>query len=224
MINPTFRLAFIFSTLFTQVIYAVSPVEPCTFLSTHHQLTIPALTRQILVVHSLEGFKVAITACEKVGSAWKQVFASPFPGVVGKFGLTPAQDKKEGDKKTPMGLYSLGEVFSPQPIAVKMDFKYITSDDKYIDDSNSEYYNTWVTGPTNARHENMSDSDLYKLGVIINYNINPVTKGAGSAIFIHTWNSFDRYTTGCVALDENNLLSIVRWLDKKQHPYIYITN
>ncbi len=34
-------------------------------------------------------------------------------------------EKKEGDNKTPAGLYALGEAFGSIPMALKMDYKYI---------------------------------------------------------------------------------------------------
>ena len=65
---------------------------------------------------------------------------------------------------------------------------------------------------------------LYKMGAVINYNMNPIVTGAGSDIFIHLWRSANQGTAGCVALSEHHLLQQLHWLNKKNNPYIYITS
>ncbi|WP_269570254.1 hypothetical protein [Legionella tunisiensis] len=43
-------------------------------------------------------------------------------------------------------------------------------------------------------------------------------------MFMHLWTSSDTGTHGCVAMDKQHLSTLLHWLDKKQYPYIYITN
>jgi L,D-peptidoglycan transpeptidase YkuD (ErfK/YbiS/YcfS/YnhG family) len=133
-------------------------------------------------------------------------------------------EKKEGDMKTPAGLYPLGEAFGTEPLALKMDYRYITTDDKFVDDVTNKNYNTWVKGKTDAKSFESMLIKEYKMGIVINYNMNPVVPGAGSAIFMHLWRSIDVPTLGCIAMDEQHLLKLLHWLDKQQHPYILITN
>jgi L,D-peptidoglycan transpeptidase YkuD (ErfK/YbiS/YcfS/YnhG family) len=53
---------------------------------------------------------------------------------------------------------------------------------------------------------------------VIEYNTNPIVKGKGSAIFFHL--GVKNLTAGCVAIDENNMKSIVNWLiPSKTQPY-----
>ena len=181
-------------------------------------------TSQIILVTSMGGSKAEITACQKTGMAWIHVLTPSFPGVIGKKGLAPLGTKKEGDLKTPAGLYPIGEAFGSNPLVLKMDYKYITVDDKFIDDVTSPHYNTWVRGKTDAKSYEPMLIDQYKMGLVINYNMNPTVTGAGSAIFMHLWGSLNTPTVGCVATDEQHLSALLYWLDKKQHPYIYITN
>ncbi|KTD41349.1 hypothetical protein [Legionella parisiensis] len=54
-----------------------------------------------------------------------------FFAMLGKGWVAPVGEKKEGDMRTPAGLYPLGDTFSSEPLALKMDFKYITADDKF---------------------------------------------------------------------------------------------
>jgi L,D-peptidoglycan transpeptidase YkuD (ErfK/YbiS/YcfS/YnhG family) len=184
--------------------------------------SVPAPTSQVIVVKSAGGFKAEITACQKKGASWKRAVSAPFPAVVGKEGMVPAEEKKEGDLKTPTGLYRLGEAFGTHPLAIKMDYKYITADDKFIDDVTSEFYNSWVNGQTDVKSYESMLIAPYEMGVVINYNMKPAISGKGSAIFMHISKSLKVPTYGCVAMDEYHLFALLRWLDKKHHPYIYI--
>ena len=64
------------------------------------------------------------------------------------------------------------------------------------------------------------DDDLYKLGIVVEYNTHPVNKGYGSAIFFHLWRGKGRATEGCIALSEDDLSKIVRWLDPAAAPVV----
>lgn len=177
---------------------------------------------QIIVVKSLGGIKANMTLCQRQGVIWKPKFTSSFKVVVGKNGVAAVGEKKEGDLKTPAGLYPIGEVFGIHPLALKMDYKYITAEDKFIDDVNHTHYNSWVTGSTDAKSYESMLIEPYTYGAVINYNRNPTIAGAGSAIFIHLWRSPNSPTAGCIALDKKHLLMMLHWLDKNQHPYILV--
>jgi len=195
--------------------------DPCHTLTTLQ--TIPAATEQVIVVQSLGGFKADITACQRQGKTWNQVLAPSWLGSIGKNGLAPIGEKKEADLKTPVGLYALGEAFGSQPLALKMDYRYITSEDKFIDDPNHKDYNTWVNGKTDAKSYESMLIKSYKMGVVVNYNMHPIKPGAGSAIFMHLRQAPNMPTAGCVSMDEPHLLALLKWLDKKKNPYIFIS-
>lgn len=181
-------------------------------------------TQQVLLVKSLGGIKATIAACSwNKKKGWHaDVFKQPVAAVIGKKGLAALGKKKEGDLKTPSGLYPIQWTFGVQPLALKMNFRLITSDDKFIDDPSDPLYNTWVEGATKAHSYERMMHPLYKVGAVVNYNMNPTLPGAGSAIFLHIWRSEKEGTAGCIALSEQYLLHILHWLDKKQKPYIYI--
>jgi L,D-peptidoglycan transpeptidase YkuD (ErfK/YbiS/YcfS/YnhG family) len=177
---------------------------------------------QIILVKSLGGIKANMTLCQRHGSTWKPMFTSPFNAVVGKNGVASIGTKKEGDLKTPAGLYPIGDAFGTRPLALKMDYKYITVDDKFIDDIHNKRYNTWVSGPTDAKSYEKMLRDPYQYGAVVNYNMNPTIPGKGSAIFIHLWRSPNSPTVGCIALEKKHLLMMLHWLDKAQHPYVLV--
>lgn len=198
-------------------------INACQTLSTHQLVKkIMPYSSQMIVVNSLGGIQANMTLCERQGTVWKPKFTSAFKVVVGKNGLASIGEKKEGDLKTPAGLYPIGDTFGTHPLALKMDYKYITADDKFIDDVNHKHYNAWVSGSTDAKsHESML-IEPYAYGAIINYNMNPTIAGAGSAIFIHVWRSPNSPTAGCIALEKKHLLMMLHWLNKAQHPYILV--
>lgn len=93
-------------------------------------------------------------------------------------------------------------------------YRQATAEDKFVDDVASDQYNTWVHGGTSAKsYEQMKRADgLYEFGLVVNYNMNPIVKGKGSAIFIHVWRSSTDGTAGCVALERTNIVRLLEWL------------
>lgn len=203
-------------------IAANKTINACQILNTSEQVKkIQPAPSQIIVVKSLGGIKANMTLCQHQGLIWRP-FTSSFQVVVGKNGVARPGEKKEGDLKTPAGLYPIGVAFGMHPLALKMDYKYITADDKFIDDVSHNDYNSWISVPTDAKSYESMFIEPYNYGAVINYNMNPAIRGAGSAIFIHLWRSPNSPTAGCIALDKKHLLRMLHWLDKSQHPYIFV--
>lgn len=197
--------------------------DVCKALNTSEQIKkILPYPSQVIIVKSLGGIKANMTLCQRQGVIWKPMFTPAFSAVVGKNGIAAIGKKKEGDLKTPAGLHPIGEAFGTQPLALKMDYKYITADDKFIDDINNKRYNTWVSGSTDAKSYESMLIEPYIYGAVINYNMNPTISGKGSGIFIHLWRSPNSPTAGCIALEKKHLLMMLHWLDKAQHPYILV--
>jgi L,D-peptidoglycan transpeptidase YkuD (ErfK/YbiS/YcfS/YnhG family) len=180
-------------------------------------------SEQVLVVYPKSGVAAELELFEKIDGQWKS--KSKFPAVIGLKGFAKPGEKKEGDRKTPSGIFELGDVFGySATAATRMPYRQSTEDDKFIDDVQSDAYNTWVKGPTAAKSfEKMKRKDgLYEYGVVVNYNMNPVIKGNGSAIFIHVWRSPTSGTAGCVALAKEHVISILKWLDPKLKPKLVL--
>ena len=166
---------------------------------------------------------VNVFKLEKKDSQWK-IIQEPIDGVIGKNGFAAPGEKREGDGKSPSGIFSLETAFGySQSIQTKMPYRQAQADDLWIDDVNSVDYNRWVKkGDTNAlSYERMRrDDNLYKYGFVIDYNTAPVIKGHGSAIFFHIWRGKDIPTEGCVAVSEENIIKILDWLDPQARPLI----
>jgi L,D-peptidoglycan transpeptidase YkuD (ErfK/YbiS/YcfS/YnhG family) len=184
---------------------------------------IPANTKQVLLVMPQRDFYARMLLCQKHSETWQSaLYQKPFAAVIGKNGVTIPGEKREGDLKTPTGFYPIGEAFGNKPLALKMDYRFLTTEDKFVDDTKSPQYNSWVVGKTDAKSYEPMLIEPYELGAVLNYNMNPAIPGKGSAIFLHLWRNKHRPTAGCVATDRNHLLATLKWLDKKAQPCIYI--
>jgi len=180
---------------------------------------------QVLIVNPIHkrssyGF---ISAWENAGSCWKKVYMAR--AVLGRNGLAPLNAKQEGDGKTPSGVYSLANAFGyAATIVTKLNYRKITDQDFWVDDVHSVQYNQWIHGKPQAKSfEHMYRNDkLYRLGVVIEYNTQPIVSGKGSAIFLHIWRTYYKPTSGCVALSERNIRKILTWLDKSKTPVIVL--
>lgn len=175
--------------------------------------------------------------CERKNTrkAWK--IKDSFAVVVGKAGLAKdanaklaATDnlpqKKEGDGKSPAGVFPLGDVFSYHNINhLHMPFKQVDTLCHCVDDPSSVYYNTLIVADTAKQSYNSFEymkrkDDFYEYGVWVLYNSNPAKAGNGSCIFIHIWKDENSGTSGCTAMSKEYIIELIHWLDKKKNPVL----
>jgi L,D-peptidoglycan transpeptidase YkuD (ErfK/YbiS/YcfS/YnhG family) len=159
---------------------------------------------------------------EKTDAGWKQ-FSDSFQSIIGRNGFAAPDKKREGDGKTPTGIFPLGLVFGYAASAdTRMQYRQATADDFWVDDVSSPQYNTWIKGkPAAKSFEIMKRNDiLYKWGIVVEYNTNPIVVGNGSAIFLHVWSRPNGITDGCAAFAEENILKVMKWLDPAKKPVV----
>ena len=155
-----------------------------------------------------------LTAYERAGGGWRRTFG-PWAARVGTRGMAPPGEKREGDGRTPSGVYGFDFFFgvAPDP-GVKFPYRRVTSRSiVWDDDPSSPLYNTWVDldrQPAGATPEPMYNPPAYDHGAVIAYNT-ARTPGLGSAIFLHV--STGGPTAGCVSLPASELVEVLRWLD-----------
>lgn len=180
---------------------------------------------QILLVRNMNpaSVDVQVIVLEKKNGRW-QILFDPMNGVIGRNGFAPPGEKREGDGRTPSGTFSLGVVFGYAPaVSTKMPYRQATDDDLWVDDVHADDYNQWVkrSATKASSFETMRRiDDLYKFGIVVEYNTNPVVKGYGSAIFVHIWQGKGLSTSGCIALPEEDILKILQWLNPAAKPLI----
>ena len=131
---------------------------------------------------------------------------------IGKNGIT--KNKKEGDLKTPSGIFKLKKLFYRKDrvkyFKTTLKKNYIKKNIGWCDDSNSIYYNREIKFPFNGSAEKLWRKDnIYDLIVVLNYNFNPVIKHKGSAIFLHICKKNYEPTKGCIAINKKDMINLL---------------
>ena len=86
----------------------------------------------------------------------------------------------------------------------------------WCNDPNSQKYNQLIKLPSKYTYERLFRKDnIYDLILVLNYNINPIIKNKGSAIFIHIAKKKYKKTAGCVGLKKSDLLKLIKIIKKK---------
>tara|TARA_B100000161_G_scaffold185253_1_gene133702 strand:+ start:280 stop:774 length:495 start_codon:yes stop_codon:yes gene_type:complete len=131
-----------------------------------------------------------------------------------------AKNKIEGDKKTPRGVFNLGNLYfrkdrNHQPntkikcIPIKKNWGW--SDDL----KNKKHYNKLVDIQNGLRCEKLFRRDnKYDFLIPILYNTKNPVLGKGSAIFLHLTKNYKK-TLGCIALKKKDFLILLKLINKK---------
>ena len=136
---------------------------------------------------------------------------------IGKNGLT--SNKKEGDKKTPRGIFELEKLYYRSDKFKKPETKLkcipIKRNMGWCDDvNNRKNYNKLISISKKIKHEKMFRLDKkYDFLIPIKYNFNKPKIGKGSAIFIHLTKDY-KPTAGCIAIKQNDFLVLIKLLKK----------
>ena len=134
---------------------------------------------------------------------------------LGRSGVAPADDKREGDGKTPLGEWPLKQEHNqadhdntPQ---TALETRAIMPDEGWCDAPEDPSYNRPVRLPYPASAERLwRDDGLYDLVVVLGHNDDPVEPGMGSAIFLHLAATDYRPTEGCVAIRRADMETLLR--------------
>src|SRR5262249_3901259 len=135
--------------------------------------------------------------------------------------------KKEGDGRSPAGIFSLSSAFGYAPGRqagdLKLAYAQATATLECVDDPQSAHYNkvierSSVKNPDWKSSEQMRrDDDLYNWGVVVDHNAKG-EPGCGSCIFLHIWEGPGKGTAGCTAMNSSSMEEVLRWLDAKKRP------
>ncbi len=168
---------------------------------------------------------------------WTPVGA-PIEGSLGRTGLAwgrglhpsglPGPVKREGDGKSPAGVFDLrlvtGYAKAP-PSGTRMPYREATATLRCVDDVGSAHYNRladeakakkdWSSAEDMRRKD-----DLYRLVVWVGHNDAPVVPGGGSCIFLHLRSGPEATTSGCTAFEPEPMERLLRWLDPAARPVL----
>ena len=177
---------------------------------------------------------------------WVRVLG-PFPARLGRNGTVwglgihanprGATLKKEGDGRSPAGIFAIGGLWTTTKTPVKHDRALpevkVGPNDLWVTDLNMpKYYNRYVRLDHPAAtpwelHEQMKQTDYpHSIKLLICHNTagtpgRPVL-GGGSSIFFHIWrNDGAAPTAGCTTLREQELRAIISRLSVARHP-VYV--
>ena len=143
---------------------------------------------------------------------------------IGKRGI--GSKKKEGDLITPKGKYKIKYIlYRNDRVKIQSKIKkiIIKKNMGWCDDPNSKNYNKLIRLPSACKHEKLHKKEnVYDIIIVLNYNMNPVVKNKGSAIFIHVAKKNYKKTEGCIAVKKVHLLKIVKKM--KINTKVFIEN
>ena len=164
---------------------------------------------------------------------------------IGKNGVANFKEAREGDGKTPLGLYNLGVSFGVHDLDIQYPYIKISSNSYWVDDADSKYYNNFVevggavntfgySYIANLRDRKFNSAEhlidykkQYEYAVFVEFNSsNQIDEsgkgnGIGSAIFLHCHGD-KGYTGGCIAISKEDMLWILSYLNKDYNPKIMI--
>ena len=136
---------------------------------------------------------------------------------IGKRGI--GNKKREGDKITPIGKFKIKTILYRKDrishFKSKINKLSIKNDMGWCDDPKSKKYNKLIKIPFKGSAEKLYRKDnTYDIILVLNYNINPIRKGKGSAIFIHVARKGYKSTLGCIAVNKRSLKKIIKKINK----------
>ncbi|MFZ5810555.1 MAG: L,D-transpeptidase family protein [Thermodesulfobacteriota bacterium] len=184
--------------------------------------------------------RMAVFGRDAPDAPWRLVLA-PFPVTVGRTGLAfgrglhgdgpslpgvPA--KREGDGKAPAGAFALTMGFSYDAKALgfvpRLPMHQVTADTVCVETPGSRRYNAIIDESTagspdwTSPDRMLRPDGLYKNGLFVAHNTDPVAPGAGSCIFIHSWRGPDSPTAGCTAMEPGRVAELLRLIDAAKKP------
>lgn len=176
---------------------------------------------------------------ERQGAQWREL-GPPIPVTIGRAGSAwglgrhPVQSegpvKREGDGRSPAGLFAIGTAFGyPENAETGLDYQAMQSSHWCIDVGGSPLYNKVVdsnevgsaaikdsTEPM-RRDLHVNGDQRYRIGFVIEHNPDGVDM-AGSCIFAHVWKSPNDATAGCTAMSDTDMRALLAWLRKERSP------
>ena len=147
-----------------------------------------------------------------------QVESFFFKCVIGLNGTS--KRKKEGDKKTPKGIYEIENLYYRRDRIKKIETKLKLIEIKksmgWCDDiKNKKNYNKLININEKTKHEKLFRKDnKYDLLIPIKYNFKKRILSKGSCIFIHLTKNY-KPTAGCIALNKKDFLIMLKLIGRK---------
>ncbi|HBN53158.1 MAG TPA: hypothetical protein DD456_03690 [Stenotrophomonas sp.] len=180
-----------------------------------------------------------LQAYERTAEGWR-AHGAVFDVALGRngsawgLGVHPAQQdgpqKREGDGRSPAGVFGIGEAFGYAPrIDSAMPYQPMLATSYCMDVPDSPLYGRIVDAevvgseavegssePMRLDLHNKGDR-RYREGFVIEHNPK-AEPGQGSCIFAHLWRQSGEATAGCTAMEPERMEALLGWLDPAAHP------
>lgn len=204
-------------------------------------LLIPETTEQLIVV-TTDGWdtkNAQLSVFEKDNDTWNAV-KTPIYCTVGKNGVGTGRgiinipeltgiEKKEGDGKSPAGLFELPYAIGylpPDSVSwIALPYKQMDEYDICVDDGSSAYYNSIIDKRDHDEDYNSYEKMLltkpyYKYGIFVAHNSDPKVENGGSCILIHLWDYEGQPTIGCTSMSEEDMTYLLKVLKPEKNPLL----
>ena len=170
-----------------------------------NQFRLPENAAVLAVVEGTGGSSCQVYAYEKNGQGqWELRFETS--GYLGRNGMSA--NRISGDKTTPVGLFELNTPFGQKEALEGFPENYIQVDERYLW---SDEKNRLVTGETGEGEwvGTAGYADYYDYCLDMGYNRNALPK-KGSALFIHCHGGGRTETSGCVSIEKERMIDLLR--------------
>jgi len=232
MIGFRFRIVLLVAALFALTACTHQPLASQAPWSNARQLVVVTTVDWNVDHGTLRRF-------ERGAGTWHLVGA-PQPVLIGRsgsawgIGLHPKPShgpmKREGDGRSPAGVFAIGEAFGYAPTArTALPYSAMEASSYCVDVSGSPLYNRIVdtrvvgeqavAGATEPMRRDLHENgdQRYRLGFVIEHNPRGVPM-SGSCIFAHLWKSPVDATSGCTAMETGTMDALLAWLRPDADP------
>jgi D-alanyl-D-alanine dipeptidase len=199
------------------------------------QPIVKSVTQLVVVTSSdFDAWRAQLQRYARAGSgAWRAV-GEPIAVVLGRAGYAwgdgvhgsgapdgrPGPLKREGDGRSPAGVFAVGTVHgyaTAAPDGSLLPYEQASAQQRCVDDPRAPEYNRIVEAGTRGESwrsaERMRRDDaVYELALDIEHNRAPVVPGHGSCIFAHVWVNAQTPVAGCTGMPLSELKGLLIWL------------
>ena len=144
---------------------------------------------------------------------WNLVFETE--ARIGKNGIGKT---KEGDGKTPIGVYRFIKAFGIlENFDTKMEYTKIGNNHYWVDDGKSNYYNQFIEIEKVKKDWSSAEhlceyGESYHYVLATSYNVEGIP-GKGSAVFLHCMSNESGDTAGCIAIPEIYMKNLLKEIE-----------
>jgi L,D-peptidoglycan transpeptidase YkuD (ErfK/YbiS/YcfS/YnhG family) len=167
---------------------------------------------QVISVVSVGGSSAKMDVWQRGAAGWQPLEAG-IPTHVGSAGMT--EQSRDGYPATPKGIFTLDYVFGTAPSpGGGLQYVQVGPNHWWDGDPKSRTYNTMQICKKEQCPFDTSESENLQIPQYVHSVVMGVNKqrvpGHGGAFFMHATDGGP--TAGCVAIDDNKLVEIIRWL------------